>query len=223
MEADLKLKNPVVMAILEFAITIPTDEKLQTNFWEFLDTYYPLVDFGEELNAKQRTQNIPAEAAVFEITEAEVEAFLGNHIPEAVVTDTGVRTGAEIGVGAETGTETGTNTGVDTGVGTGVGTGADSNVCQARGTNAPQEKPFVVHEGKKPHACSICGHGFVAKNKLKKHIECVHEGKKPYVGSTRGGVHRGKKPFKCEACDTGFSDKKILKRHIATVHEGKKP
>ena len=110
MEADLKLKTPVVMAILDFAITIPTDEKLQTNFWEFLDTYYPLVDFGEELNAKQRTQNnIPAEAAVFEITEAEVEAFLGNHIPEAVGTDTGVRTGAETGV------ETGTNTGFGTG------------------------------------------------------------------------------------------------------------
>ena len=219
MEADLKLKNPVVMAILDFAITIPTHEKLQTNFWEFLDTYYPLVDFGEELNAKERTQNnIPAGAAVFEITEAEVEAFLGNHIPEAVVTDTGVRTGAEIGVGAETGTETGTNTGVDTGV----GTGADSNVCQARGTNAPQEKTFIVHEGKKPLACSACGHAFVAKSKLKKHIECVHEGKKPYVGSTRGGVHRGKKPFKCHACDTGFPDKKILKRHFATVHEGKK-
>jgi hypothetical protein len=196
MEADLKLKTPVVMAILDYAFTFSTPEKLQTDFWEYLDTYYPLVDFEEELNAIQRTQNIPAEAAVFEM--AEVEAFLG----------TGIGTGAESGV------ETGTDTGVKT--------GAETGEIQARGTNAPQEKPFVVHEGKKPHVCSACGHAFVAKSKLKKHIECVHEGKKPYVGSTRGGVHRGRKPFKCHACDTGFPDKKILKRHFATVHEGKK-
>ena len=42
------------------------------------------------------------------------------------------------------------------------------------------KKNDAVHEGKKPHQCSICDYSCAYKQNLKKHIDAVHEGKKPH-------------------------------------------
>ena len=34
----------------------------------------------------------------------------------------------------------------------------------------------AVHEGKKPHLCSLCGVSFADKGNLTKHIQAVHHG-----------------------------------------------
>ena len=101
-----------------------------------------------------------------------------------------------------------------------------SNICQAKGTKAPQKKV------KKQHVCSKCGHSFVAKPKLKRHLKSVHEEKKkPYGCSIRRkasvakrmsshfkNVHEKIKPFKCHT----FAAKRQLKKHLKSVHEKKK-
>ena len=37
----------------------------------------------------------------------------------------------------------------------------------------------VVHEGKKPFMCELCGYATSYPQSLKKHIQTIHEGKKP--------------------------------------------
>ena len=66
----------------------------------------------------------------------------------------------------------------------------------------------TVHEGKKPHQCSICGNAFGLKQHLKRHISLVHE---------------KNKPFKCCICDFTCGLKDSLTKHISAVHEKKKP
>ena len=93
---------------------------------------------------------------------------------------------------------------------------------------APQKK------GKKRQVCSSCGHAFVNKSKLKKHVKFVHEeSRKPLnirregsaakrISSSFKSVHEKIKPFKCHGCEMVFLAKKNLYRHIATDHERKK-
>ena len=63
-----------------------------------------------------------------------------------------------------------------------------------------------VHEGKKPHKCSICDYSFGKKGKLKRHIQSVHEKNKPH---------------KCSICDYTASHIGNLRKHIKSVHEEK--
>ena len=42
------------------------------------------------------------------------------------------------------------------------------------------EHIIAIHEGKKPHKCSLCDSSFGVKAHLRVHIERVHEGKKSY-------------------------------------------
>ena len=64
----------------------------------------------------------------------------------------------------------------------------------------------AIHEGKKPHKCSICDHSCTTKTNLKHHFTAVHEGKKPH---------------KCSICDQSFALKYQLKKHADLVHGGK--
>ena len=63
-----------------------------------------------------------------------------------------------------------------------------------------------VHEGKKPHKCSICDYSCSTTKNLKKHVEAVHDGKKPH---------------KCSICNYSSSTKGDLKKHVEAVHDGK--
>ena len=66
----------------------------------------------------------------------------------------------------------------------------------------------TVHEGKKPHLCSICGSGFPSNKNLKRHISAVHD---------------KDKLFTCVLCGVSFARKDNLKAHVSSVHEGIKP
>ena len=96
----------------------------------------------------------------------------------------------------------------------------------------------TVHEGIKPHQCSICESRFKSKQGMTNHISTVHEGKKPYKCSSCDKsysqlcnlkthittVHEGKGSlFVCSLCESSFPRKGDLKRHLEHVHEGKKP
>ena len=52
------------------------------------------------------------------------------------------------------------------------------------------KKNDAVHEGKKPHQCSICDYSCATKSNLKSHIDAIHKRKKPH---------------KCESCNKSFS------------------
>ena len=64
----------------------------------------------------------------------------------------------------------------------------------------------AVHEGYKPHVCSICGKSFTHPQRLKDHRQTVHEGQR---------VHT------CVVCDKSFSRSDTLKKHMQTIHEEK--
>jgi len=113
---------------------------------------------------------------------------------------------------------------------------SDSDLISVNRMNLKQHIDSI-HDGKKPHKCSICDQSFSQKGHLKEHTDSVHEGKKPHKCSICGQsfskkgqlkqhtdtVHEGKKPHKCSICDQSFSQKDYLKRHIDSVHEKKKP
>ncbi|XP_044740564.1 gastrula zinc finger protein XlCGF8.2DB-like [Chrysoperla carnea] len=51
--------------------------------------------------------------------------------------------------------------------------------------------------------CTWCGHVFVARGKLERHIR----------------THTGERPYVCVKCDKAFSDKRNLDAHILTLHD----
>ena len=53
-------------------------------------------------------------------------------------------------------------------------------ICDYSCTRRDKLKDHIdaVHEGKKPHKCSICDKSCVRKDQLKRHLDSVHEGKK---------------------------------------------
>ena len=91
----------------------------------------------------------------------------------------------------------------------------------------------MVHEGKKPFNCEICGLSLTTKGALKLHIQMVHEKLKPnkcFLCESRffhksdlrkhiETVHEGKRPFKCNRCDQAFKTKPSRKVHVQVVHE----
>jgi len=91
----------------------------------------------------------------------------------------------------------------------------------------------MVHEGKKPFNCEICGLSLTTKGAVKLHIQMVHEKLKPnkcflcesrffHKGDLRKHietVHEGKRPFKCNRCDQAFKTKPSRKVHVQVVHE----
>ncbi|XP_049847706.1 zinc finger protein 708-like [Schistocerca gregaria] len=64
----------------------------------------------------------------------------------------------------------------------------------------------LVHTGKKPHKCEICGTSFARSGYLKTHLL----------------NHTGKKPRKCVICDKSFAQSSNLKTH-KLIHTGHKP
>ena len=64
----------------------------------------------------------------------------------------------------------------------------------------------AIHEGLKPHKCSICDYACGKRSRLEYHINAVHEGKKPHT---------------CSICDYSCATKSNLNRHLIVVHEGK--
>ena len=50
----------------------------------------------------------------------------------------------------------------------------------------------IVHEGKRPYLCTLCGAKYTTNQILRCHIETVYEGKKPWP---------------CGLCDSAFGDK----------------
>ena len=65
----------------------------------------------------------------------------------------------------------------------------------------------TVHEGKKPHSCSICDTKFASKHNLNSHVRKVHDKIKPFV---------------CHYCSHCFSENYHIKTNVANVHKGKK-
>merc|ERR1712083_378079 len=101
-----------------------------------------------------------------------------------------------------------------------------------------------VHEGQKPHKCSLCDQSYFLKSSLQVHVGRIHEGyhkkknpkksllcilcDKEFTGLSSfkehiNTVHEGKKPHKCSLCDQSYFLRYSLKTHIARIHEGIKP
>merc|ERR1711956_118788 len=74
--------------------------------------------------------------------------------------------------------------------------------------NALKRHIDSVHEGKRPHLCTICGSSFAENRKLQIHI---------------AAVHKKEKPFSCHLCGANFARKDKVNAHIKAVHEGIKP
>jgi KRAB domain-containing zinc finger protein len=95
----------------------------------------------------------------------------------------------------------------------------------------------MVHEGKRPFTCSICGLTMATKGNVKMHIQSVHEKIKPnkcsrcessffHIGDLKRhieSVHEGKRDFKCSLCEATFSTQRSLNRHVKVVHEKNLP
>ena len=90
-----------------------------------------------------------------------------------------------------------------------------------------------VHEGKKPHKCTVCEKGFTLPGDLTKHIKQTHDKVKPneyslYEAKFRvpnllrthsKGIHEEKKENKYTICKLEFSLPGELRKHIKQVHE----
>ena len=80
--------------------------------------------------------------------------------------------------------------------------GTKRHECEVCGKNY-QSHIQAVHQGERPHVCTICDETFNEQSGLSHHIN---------------GVHHGEKPHKYEVCVKSFSRRETLTRHIQTVH-----
>ncbi|XP_015587532.1 zinc finger protein 583 [Cephus cinctus] len=89
------------------------------------------------------------------------------------------------------------------------------------------------HNGQKDHKCEICGRGFVRRDALKKHLECLHRDVKSFLcvicNKTFKGhlpqhmrTHAQDRPHGCATCGQRFAQKSQLTVHQRT-HSGQRP
>ncbi|KAJ8686733.1 hypothetical protein QAD02_022527 [Eretmocerus hayati] len=89
------------------------------------------------------------------------------------------------------------------------------------------------HSGQKDHKCDICGRGFVRRDALKKHLECLHRDVKSFLckicNKTFKGhlpqhmrTHAQDRPHGCATCGQRFAQKSQLTVHQRT-HSGQRP
>ncbi|KAK2584915.1 hypothetical protein KPH14_002511 [Odynerus spinipes] len=89
------------------------------------------------------------------------------------------------------------------------------------------------HNGQKDHKCEICGRGFVRRDALKKHLECLHRDVKSFLcaicNKTFKGhlpqhmrTHARDRPHGCATCGQRFAQKSQLTVHQRT-HSGQRP
>lgn len=89
------------------------------------------------------------------------------------------------------------------------------------------------HNGQKDHKCEICGRGFVRRDALKKHLECLHQDVKSFLcvicNKTFKGhlpqhmrTHAQDRPHGCATCGQRFAQKSQLTVHQRT-HSGQRP
>ena len=89
------------------------------------------------------------------------------------------------------------------------------------------------HNGQKDHKCDICGRGFVRRDALKKHLECLHRDVKSFLcvicNKTFKGhlpqhmrTHAQDRPHGCATCGQRFAQKSQLTVHQRT-HSGQRP
>ncbi|XP_058803866.1 zinc finger protein 260-like [Phymastichus coffea] len=89
------------------------------------------------------------------------------------------------------------------------------------------------HNGQKDHKCDICGRGFVRRDALKKHLECLHRDVKSFLCSICNKTFKGHlpqhmrthaqdRPHGCATCGQRFAQKSQLTVHQRT-HSGQRP
>ncbi|CAD6201753.1 GSCOCG00002757001-RA-CDS [Cotesia congregata] len=89
------------------------------------------------------------------------------------------------------------------------------------------------HNGQKDHKCDICGRGFIRRDALKKHLECLHKDVKSFLcvicNKTFKGhlpqhmrTHCQERPHGCATCGQRFAQKSQLTVHQRT-HSGQRP
>ncbi|XP_034941553.1 zinc finger protein 250-like [Chelonus insularis] len=89
------------------------------------------------------------------------------------------------------------------------------------------------HNGQKDHKCDICGRGFIRRDALKKHLECLHKDVKSFLciicNKTFKGhlpqhmrTHCQDRPHGCATCGQRFAQKSQLTVHQRT-HSGQRP
>uniref|UniRef100_A0A0C9REK8 ZNF470 protein n=1 Tax=Fopius arisanus TaxID=64838 RepID=A0A0C9REK8_9HYME len=89
------------------------------------------------------------------------------------------------------------------------------------------------HNNQKDHTCTICGKGFIRRDALKKHLECLHKDLKTFLcvicNKTFKGhlpqhmrTHAHDRPHACSTCGQKFAQKSQLTVHQRT-HTGQRP
>lgn len=90
--------------------------------------------------------------------------------------------------------------------------------------------------GERPYKCDQCGVTYAHRNTFRKHIKSVHEGVRPHVCTICDKrftmkaqlndhlvIHTGEKAFVCDRCGKRFNRKNVLRMHKQRVHKQQTP